>query len=254
MGPGVGDRSSQVGPFVDRVVAVTGSSGQIGRACVDAFVAAGARVAGIDRDAPDLGDGVLAVAADLADPAQIDAAFAEVERELGPAAVLVQSAAVHARVPFLEISAENIDHVLGINVRAVLLAGRRAAAAMVDAGVADGAIVNLTSVSGVVSDAESIAYEASKGAVTMATRGMAVALAPHGIRVNAVGPGSMAKFQELPARDPHDVDDYERRRIPLGRLGVGSEIADAVLFLASPASAYVTGTTLYVDGGSLAAW
>jgi NAD(P)-dependent dehydrogenase (short-subunit alcohol dehydrogenase family) len=120
--------------------------------------------------------------------------------------------------------------------------------------VRDGAIVNLTSVSGVVSDAESIAYEASKGAVTMATRGMAVALAPHGIRVNAVGPGSMAKFQELPARDPLDLDEYERRRIPLARLGTGAEIAESVLFLASPAAAYVTGTTLYVDGGSLAAW
>jgi glucose 1-dehydrogenase len=144
--------------------------------------------------------------------------------------------------------------VLGINVRALLLAARRAAASMVEHGRREGAIVNLTSVSGIVADAESIAYEASKGAVTMATRGMAVALAPHGIRVVAVGPGSMAKFQELPARDPGDVDDYERRRIPLGRLGVPEEIADAVLFLASPAAAYVTGTVLYVDGGSLAAW
>src|SRR5918912_837234 len=83
---------------------------------------------------------------------------------------------------------------------------------------APGAIVNLTSVSGVVADAESVAYEASKGAVTMATKGMAIALAPHGIRVNAVGPGSMAKFQEREPRDPYDLDDYERRRIPLGRL------------------------------------
>jgi NAD(P)-dependent dehydrogenase (short-subunit alcohol dehydrogenase family) len=125
---------------------------------------------------------------------------------------------------------------------------------MLDDGVQDGAIVNLTSVSSLLSDAESVAYEASKGAVDAATRGMARALAPHGIRVNAVAPGSMAKFQELPARDPLDLDDYERRRIPLGRLGTGPEIAEAVLWLASPAAAYVTGTILTVDGGSLAAW
>ncbi len=107
-----------------------------------------------------------------------------------------------ARVPYLEIDAANIDHVLGINVRAILLGGRVAARSMVDRGLRDGAIVNLTSVSALVADAESVAYEASKGAVDAATRGMARALAPHGIRVNAVGPGSMAKFQEQDPRDP----------------------------------------------------
>jgi NAD(P)-dependent dehydrogenase (short-subunit alcohol dehydrogenase family) len=72
--------------------------------------------------------------------------------------------------------------------------------------------------------------------------------------VNAVGPGSMAKFQEMEPRDRLDLDDYERQRIPLGRLGVGGEVAAAVMFLASREAAYVTGTTLYVDGGALAAW
>jgi NAD(P)-dependent dehydrogenase (short-subunit alcohol dehydrogenase family) len=239
--------------FAERTVLVTGAAGQIGSACAAAFAAEGARVAAVDRTAP-TADGVLAVSADLSVPTELESAFDAAERELGPIDVLVQSAAVHARVPFLEISAENIDHVLGINVRALLLGARRAAASMVARQARDGVIVNLTSVSGVVADAESIAYEASKGAVTMATRGMAVALAGHGIRVVAVGPGSMAKFQELPARDPSDVDDYERRRIPLGRLGTADEISDAILFLASPAAAYVTGTVLYVDGGSLAAW
>jgi glucose 1-dehydrogenase len=248
------EERGRVGRFEQRTVVVTGAAGQIGAACAGAFAAEGARVAAVDRDAPDAGEDVLAVRADLSVPTELERAFDEVERELGPVDVLVQSAAVHARVPFLEITPENIDHVLGINVRALLLAARRAGASMAERGRRDGVIVNLTSVSGVVADAESVAYEASKGAVTMATRGMAVALAPHGIRVVAVGPGSMAKFQELPARDPGDVDDYERRRIPLGRLGVPEEIADAVLFLASPAAAYVTGTVLYVDGGSLAAW
>jgi NAD(P)-dependent dehydrogenase (short-subunit alcohol dehydrogenase family) len=242
------------GTFAGRTVLVTGAAGQIGAACVEAFVRAGARVGAVDRvqpPAPPLG---VAVAADLAVEDDLVRAFGEVERALGGLDVLVQSAAVHARVPYLEIDSANIDHVLGINVRAILLGGRVAARSMVDRGVRDGAIVNLTSVSALVADAESIAYEASKGAVDAATRGMARALAPHGIRVNAVGPGSMAKFQEQAPRDPHDLDDYELRRIPLQRLGTGAEIADAVLFLASPAAAYVTGTILHVDGGSLAAW
>jgi glucose 1-dehydrogenase len=246
-----------MGRFDGRVAVVTGAAGQIGAACALAFAAEGADVAAVDRTAPALapheGGRIVPIGADLSVPTDLERAFDTAEEALGPVDVLVQSAAVHARVPFLEIDAANIDHVLGVNVRAILLGARRAAASMV-AREAPGVIVNLTSVSGVVSDAESIAYEASKGAVTMATRGLAVALAPHGIRVVAVGPGSMQKFQELPPRDPYDLDDYERRRIPLGRLGRPEDIAEAVLFLASPAAAYISGTVLYVDGGSLAAW
>jgi NAD(P)-dependent dehydrogenase (short-subunit alcohol dehydrogenase family) len=240
--------------FEGRGVVVTGAAGHIGSECVSAFAAEGAKVVAIDLTLPELPDGVVGVLGDLSDPASLERAFDEAEAATGGIDVLVQSAAVHARTPFLEITPENIDHVLGINVRALLLGARRVGASLADRGVRDGVIVNLTSVSGVVADAESIAYEASKGAVTMATRGMAVALAQHGTRVVAVGPGSMAKFQELPARDPSDMDDYERRRIPLGRLGVPRDIADAVLFVASPHASYITGTTLYVDGGSLAAW
>jgi NAD(P)-dependent dehydrogenase (short-subunit alcohol dehydrogenase family) len=239
--------------FAGRTVVVTGAAGQIGAECVRAFAAEGARVGAVDLASSEGAE--LSVTADLSRPAELDRAFDELEAALGPVDVLVQSAAVMARVPFLQITAENIDHVLGVNVRAILLGARRAAASMAQRGARDGVIVNLTSVSGVVSDANSIAYEASKGAVTMATRGMAVALAPHGIRVVAIGPGSMEKFQEMePRDDPYELDDYERQRIPLGRLGRAGDIAEAVLYVASPAASYVTGTTLYVDGGSLAAW
>jgi glucose 1-dehydrogenase len=241
------------GTFSDRSVIVTGAAGQVGGECVRAFVGADARVAGIDLTAADL-PGALALEADLSDAGDLERAFAAAEAEIGPVDVLVQSAAVMARVPLLEISAENIDHVFGVNVRAVLLGARRAAQSLMARDARDGVIVNLTSVAGLVSDGRSVVYEASKGAVTMATRSLAAALAPAGIRVVAVGPGSLAKPQEAGARDPLALDDYERRRIPLGRFGTGAEMARAVLFVASPAAGYMTGSTLYVDGGLLAAW
>jgi NAD(P)-dependent dehydrogenase (short-subunit alcohol dehydrogenase family) len=242
--------------FNDRVVIITGAAGQIGVACVTAFLEEGASVGAIDMATmPASGSRVKAVTADLSVESQIDEAFRRIEDALGPVDVLVQSAAVMVRRPFLEITADDIDHVFATNVRAVLLAGRVAAASMIARNARDAAIVNLTSTSAVLSEATSVAYEASKGAVNMATKGMATALAPYGIRVNAVGPGSMAKAQdEIVPRDIYALDDYERRRVPLGRLGTGANIADAVLFLASPAAAYVTGAVLYVDGGTLAAW
>jgi NAD(P)-dependent dehydrogenase (short-subunit alcohol dehydrogenase family) len=233
------------------VVFVTGAAGQIGAACAREFAAEGATVGAVDREPV---EDVVSVTADLAQADELEKAFSALETRLGPVDILVQSAAVIARTPFLDITAANIDHVLGVNVRALLLGGRYAARSLIRRGNRDGAIVNLTSLSGIVSDAESVAYEASKGAVTMATKGMAVALAEHRIRVNAVGPGSMAKFQEMEPREPLDLDDYERQRIPLGRLGIDTDIAAAVMFLASREAAYITGTTLYVDGGALAAW
>lgn len=237
--------------FGGQVVLVTGAAGHIGSRCVETFREEGARVGAVDL-VPAVGD--VSVTADVKDEREIERAFAEVEGELGPVDVLVQSAAVIARVPYLELTGDNLDHIFAVNVRAILLAGKVAARSMIRREV-PGSIVNLTSVSGVVSDAESVGYEASKGAVTMATKGMARALAPHGIRVNAVGPGSMVKFQERDEiRDAHDLDEYEQRRIPLGRLGVPDDIAGAVVFLASPEASYVTGTVVWVDGGSLAAW
>jgi NAD(P)-dependent dehydrogenase (short-subunit alcohol dehydrogenase family) len=241
--------------FQDQIVLVTGAAGQIGAACVSAYLAEGARVVAVDAAPADAGgDRLLALQEDLTDPAAITRAFDAAEAAFGPVSIVVQCAAAHGRTDFLDHDAGLIDHVMAINVRAVLLVGREAAARMIAAGV-QGAIVNFTSISGVVSHAESVVYETSKGAVTMATKGMANALAAHGIRVNAVGPGLMVKAQELDAvRDPGDLSPYERRRVPLRRLGTGAEIAEAAMFLSSPAASYTTGSVLYADGGALAAW
>ncbi|MBJ7330114.1 MAG: SDR family oxidoreductase [Solirubrobacteraceae bacterium] len=244
-----------MGRFQDQTVLVTGASGQIGAACAAAYLAEGAYVVGVDAAPVTLeGERAVGLREDLTDAAAIARAFDAAESAFGPVSVVAQCAAGHGRTDFLEHTAEVIDRVLAINVKATLLVGREAAARMIAAGI-EGAIVNLTSISGLISHAESVVYEASKGAVTMATKGMANALAPHGIRVNAVGPGLMLKAQEIDeVRGPTDLSDYERQRVPLGRLGTGAEIAEAVLFLSSPAASYTTGTVLYADGGALSAW
>lgn len=241
--------------FRDQTVLVTGASGHIGSACALAYAREGANVVAVDR-APSAfaGPRTLVLEEDLTDEAAIGRAFDAAEAAFGPVTVVAQCAAGHGRTTFLDMGADVIDRVLAINVKATLLVGTAAASRMIAAGVG-GAIVNLTSISGVVSHAESVVYEASKGAVTMATKGMANALAGHGIRVNAVGPGVMIKAQEIDeVRDPLDLGPYERRRIPLRRFGTPNEIADAVLYLSSDAASYITGTVLYADGGALAAW
>jgi NAD(P)-dependent dehydrogenase (short-subunit alcohol dehydrogenase family) len=241
--------------FRDQTVLVTGAAGQIGAACVTAYLAEGANVVAVDAAPPHAdGTGVLALREDLTDPAAIARVFDRAEAAFSTVSVLVQCAAAHGRTDFLDHDAAVIDRVLGINVKGTLLVGREAAARMIAAGV-QGAIVNFTSISGIVSHAESVVYEASKGAVTMATKGMANALAPYGIRVNAVGPGLMLKAQEVDeVRGAEELSDFERRRVPLGRLGTGAEVAEAALFLSSPAASYTTGSVLYADGGALAAW
>lgn len=236
-----------------RAVVVTGASGLIGGPCTEAFARQGDRVAAIDVMPPSRRErGVFYLTVDLRDENQLERAFDSVEAHLGPVDVLVQCAAVVRRTPFLALTASDVDAVFEINVRALMLAARRAAASMLQAG-RHGVIVNVSSTSAVVSDAQSVAYDASKGAVSTATGAMAVALAPYGLRVVAVAPGAMVKDQERPAREPR-LDEYERRRIPAGRLGTPADIAAAVCFLASPHASYVNGTVLYVDGGSLVAW
>jgi NAD(P)-dependent dehydrogenase (short-subunit alcohol dehydrogenase family) len=261
--PGAGRRR-----FADRVAMVTGASGMIGSACVAAFLAEGARVVALGHD-HGLADGarssgvaegrlgspdLLFRRCDLASDDDIEAAFAEAEARFGPVSVLVNNAAVYGRKPYLENERRDLARIFDVNVFGLLLAGRRAARVMIGRGIR-GSIVNITSTSSRQSDALSVGYEASKGAVDAATRGMAVALAPHGIRVNAVGPGEMIKSQEMDnLRRPEQLSAFERLRIPLGRAATPQEVADAVLFLASEDARGIAGTILWVDGGTLGTW
>jgi NAD(P)-dependent dehydrogenase (short-subunit alcohol dehydrogenase family) len=258
----VGDR------FRDDVVMVTGASGLVGAACTDSFLQEGARVVALGNR-HQLSDGasysgisterfqsdrLLFLKKDLSADPEIESAFDETETRFGPVTVLVNNAAVYGRRALLELDRENLTHVYSVNVFAPILLARRAARAMIDNKI-EGRIVNVTSTSSQQSDPLSVGYDSSKGAVDAATRGLAVALGPHGITVNAVGPGEMIKSQETDnLRATTDLSPFERKRIPLGRVATPQEVADAVLFLASSAARGISGTILWVDGGTLGTW
>ena len=254
--------------FQNDVVMVTGASGLVGSACVAAFLDEGARVAalGNERRLTDGGsysqipaetfdsDRLLFLKTDLKVESEIESAFSATEEHFGPVTVLVNNAAVYGRKAFLDLEAEDLAHVYGVNVFALLLCGRRAARSMIENGI-DGRIINITSTSSRQSDPFSVGYDSSKGAVDAATRGMAVALGQYGIRVNAVGPGEMIKSQEIDnLRSPTDLTLFERQRIPIGRVATPQEVADAVLFLASSDARGISGTIVWVDGGTLGTW
>ena len=229
-----------------------GSSGQIGSACVAAFLDEGAHVGAVDLTDSILDHPRLASErADLRD-VEIERSFSALESRLGPIDILVQSAAIVRRVPFLKITPANIDEIFAVDVRAVLLGARVAATSMIARGARDACIRPHVLVGGrvrsIISGLRGIQGRRQHGDQRDRDGSPSTGSAP-----TPSVQGSMAKAQEE-ERDPYDLDDYERRRIPLGRLGTGPDIADAVLFLASPASAYVTGTVLWVDGGNLASW
>lgn len=254
--------------FQDDVVMVTGASGLIGSACVAAFLEEGARVVAVDLEDTVAQGGrysqipaatfdserLLFLKTDLKVGSEIERAFSATEERFGPVTVLVNNAAVYGRKAFLDLDAEDLAHVYGVNVFALILCGSRAAKSMISNGI-HGRVVNITSTSSQQSDPFSVGYDSSKGAVDAATRAMAVALGQYGIRVNAVGPGEMIKSQETDnLRSPTDLTPFEQRRIPIGRVATPQEVAEAVLFLGSRDARGISGTIVWVDGGTLGTW
>lgn len=243
-----------------KVALVTGAAQGIGLACAERLLAEGAQVALLDRDgtaaqaqADRLGPGAIAIPADLAglDPAAATDIVAQVMDRAGRLDVLVNNAGVIRLKPFLDLDPAAFDLMMDVNVRAPLVLSQAAARAMIGQG-RGGAIVNLSSVTAELGAPQAAGYAASKGAMRQLTRVMALELAPLGIRVNAVGPGTIATDMAAQAV----LGDPETRRTilsrtPIGRLGQPDEIARAVSFLASDDASYVIGQTVYVDGGRL---
>lgn len=234
----------------DRAAFVTGAARGIGRAVALRLAAEGRTVFAADRDLPEPAPGVRPVAVDVTDCGALGAAIAEADDAV-PLDVLVNNAGIGFAEPLATMTPERFDLLMAVNVRAVYFGIQAAAAVMAPRG--RGSIVNLASTSAfAASGSPMTAYDTSKGAVRMMTTTVARELAPAGLRVNAVAPGTIdTDLTRSIAADQAALDELVARRIPLGRLGVPSDIAAAVAWLASDEAAYVTGQTLVVDGGRL---
>ena len=192
-----------------------------------------------------------ALALDVADRTSIDAAVARTVAEFGGIDVLVDSAGISTTASVLDLTREAWDRVLAVNLTGMFLLGQAVARQMVAQG-RGGSIVNVTSQLAEVGIKQKTAYLASKGGARSLTIGMALDLAPHGIRVNAVAPGPTLTGLTRDRFADDDVREWTLSRIPLGRIGEPADLAGAIVFLASDEARWVTGTTIVVDGGYLA--
>jgi NAD(P)-dependent dehydrogenase (short-subunit alcohol dehydrogenase family) len=239
---------------MDRIALVTGAARGIGEACAEALAEEGCRVVLVDID-PAVQDtaarlGGTGHVCDMSDPAQITALFDAVEADQGPVHTLVNNAGIAVAGDFLTMPLQDFTRVLDLNLTGVFLATQRAGRTMVAHGI-QGAIVNMSSINAQVAIPAIAGYCASKGGVMQLTKVAALALAPHGIRVNAVGPGSIDTAMMAAVNADPAAYDRAMSRTPLKRPGTAREIGDVVAFLASDKASYVTGETIYVDGGRL---
>ena len=247
-----------------QVAVVTGAGRGIGRGIALRLAEAGAAVVVVDRDEVEAasvadeirgtGAAAHAVQADVSDEAAVRSLVRATCDDLGGIDVLVNNAGIFPSCPVLQMETADFDRVLAVNLRGVFLCTRETALAMVDRG-RGGAIVNVTSIDALHPSMVGLAhYDASKHAVWGFTKNVALELAPHGIRVNALAPGGVLTpgVAEMGAGSDEAVAAFAAG-IPEGRMGDPDDIARAALFLASDMSSYMTGTQVVVDGGALLA-
>lgn len=242
---------SSHGPLAAPTTAlVTGAAGGLGTVIVNRLAAAGYRVLAADITEPGrpYPDGFVSCRLDVTDERSWTAAVRRCTDELGGLGVLVNAAGVNIKGPVTSLSTEDYMTVVRVNQLGTFLGLRTAGAAMASAGA--GSIVLITSIMAYQGGLGSIAYTASKFAVRGMTQVAAVELGPRGVRVNSVAPGIIDAG--MGRRTVGDRHAEAARTVPLSRLGVADEVAEAVLYLAGPAGAYCNGTHLVVDGGWLA--
>jgi len=237
-----------------KVAIVTGGAGGLGRAIVERFVEEGAEVVIADVDAErgeglatDLGTGTAFKQTNVADAEQVQELVDFAVRRFGGLDVMCNNAGISSSSRrFLDDELGDFDHVMRVNVLGVMLGCQRAARHMAEHG--GGSILNTTSIGGINAGAGLMTYRASKAAVVHLTQSIAIDLAQHGIRVNCVAPAHIATAINA----SYDQGRIVRAMQPLQRLGEPSDVADAMLFLASKRSAQITGVVLPVDGGTTA--
>lgn len=248
----------------DKVAIITGGSRGIGLACAQRFIAEGAKVviADIEEDAGEAavkdivenGGEAIFVDCDVSERLDVRNLIAATMDAFGAIDILVNNAGIIIAADFLDLTEEDFDKVLKVNLKGSFLVGQAVARQMVkqiEAGGKPGAIINLSSVNAIFAIPNQVPYSVSKGGVNQLTKVMSQALAPLGIRVNAIGPGSI--MTDMLATIT--TDDEARRKVlsrtPMGRIGEPSEIASVAAFLASDDASYITGQTIYPDGGRL---
>ncbi len=246
------------GRLAGRIALVTGASSGIGEAIALGFAREGADVIvhyrtrkneaeEIAEEIRGMGRRAHVVQGDIADAAQVGRMLDEATT-LGPLSIVVSNAGTHRRVPFLEIDEAMWDWVLDTDLKGPFLVGQAAARLMVQSGT-PGSIITTSSVSAVSAQPELVHYQAAKAGVAMLVRGMALELAPHGIRVNAIAPGLVETNLTTRIFQSPEMLAARVSRIPLGRAGKPEDMVGAAIFLASDESAWTTGTTITVDGG-----
>ena len=245
----------------NKVAIVTGSSSGIGEAIALAFAAEGAAVvvdyvghpdaAGeVVGKVEDAGGRGLAVAADVSSPAQVGALVGKAVQTFGRLDVMVNNAGLERKMPFLETPFEVWQQTLAVNLTGPWLGSQEAAKQMVAQG-GGGRIINISSVHEDLAMPTNAPYCATKGGVRMLMRTLAVELAPHSITVNNIAPGAIDTPMDAPLKEDPDKMEELLSEIPLGRIGKPEEVAGLALYLASEESSYVTGSTMFVDGGMI---
>jgi glucose 1-dehydrogenase len=243
-----------------KVAAITGAARGIGKACAKRFLDDGVKVVISDVDA----DGLAATAAEFARPealrtvvgnvakrADVDQLVATAAQEFGRLDIMVNNAGVARNRDLLEISEEEFDEIIGINLKGAFFGVQAAAKQMIAQG-SGGVIINMSSVNALLAIPALATYAMSKGGMKQLTSVAAVALAPHNIRVVAVGPGTI--LTDMVASSIYTSEDARKTvmsRTPAGRGGQPGEVASVVAFLASDDASYITGQTIYPDGGRL---
>ncbi len=248
------------GRFDGSVAVVTGAGRGMGRAVALRLGREGAQVVVAELNAAHgeevaaeiraAGGAATPVTADVSRPADVTRLFGEAVKAYGTVDVLVNNAGIGVARPILDYTEADWDRQMGVNVKGVFFCSQAAARLMIPRR--HGKIVNFASTSAFVSSSKpEIAYDTSKGAVRQMTVSMAAELAPHGINVNAVAPGTTETEMTRSSLSTDDGLAWQLARIPMGRIGKPDDIAAVVLFLCSPEASYITGHTLVADGGWL---
>lgn len=241
-----------------RVALVTGAAQGLGRGYAQALASAGALAICMDRDQPEETVALIRDAGGKAEPCQVDisrpagvqAAIDGIVSNYGRLDILVNNAGTEIEKNFLEYSEQEYDTIMGTNLRGLFFASQAAARYM--AKQRSGKIINQGSLGSQIGLAGSTVYCATKGGVLLFTKALAIEMAPFNVQVNAIGPGYFRTSMTEPFFQDPEHRHWIENRIPAGRVGTNDDLAGTVVFMASPASDYITGQIIYVDGGWLA--